>query len=258
MITILSPSKTINENPVQLTKTFTLPAFLNESEQLIVELRKYPPSKLKELMKVNNKIADLNCLRYIKWNRPFSEENSHRALLMFKGEVFNGLKAETLSESDLLYAQDHLRILSGLYGVLRPLDLMQAYRLEMGTSLENKKGINLYKFWGDNLTRAINAIVSEQKNKVLINLASDEYYKALNPKKIKARIIKCQFKEKRNGELKFITIYGKKARGLMTRYIIENRIEHPEDLKGFDYEGYYFNPGYSKENEFMFTRLGNE
>jgi uncharacterized protein len=258
MITILSPSKTLNENPVEITKTYTQPDFLTESEQLITLLRKFSPAQLQELMKINSKLSDLNYERYVKWRQPFGVENAQRALLMFKGEVFNGLKADSLTESDLLYAQDHLRILSGLYGVLRPLDLMQAYRLEMGTSLKNKKGPDLYKFWDEKLTRTINTAIAGHKNKVLINLASDEYYKALDSKKIKARIIKCQFKEERNGQLKYITIFGKKARGLMSRYIIQNRIEDPNDLKGFDYEGYYFNPNYSSENEFMFNRIGNQ
>ena len=254
MIAIISPSKNLDENPITITEEYSLPSFLDQSEILIEKLRKYTPTQLQKLMSINPKLSELNVGRYLSWNQPFTLENAQRAILMFSGEVFNGLQAKSMSESDLKYTQDKLRILSGLYGLLRPLDLMQAYRLEMGTdiSVQRKKG--LYKFWGDKLTENLNEEFEQHEEKVLINLASDEYFNAVNPKKLNAKIIKCQFKEERDGKLKFVTIYGKKARGLMLRFMIENRIQKAEELKAFDTEGYYFNSNYSTEDFWMFSR----
>ena len=254
MIAIISPSKNLDENPAKITDEYSLPNFLEKSEVLVEKLRKYSPKKLQKLMNINPKLAELNVGRYLSWNQPFTIENAHRAILMFSGEVFNGLQAKSMNENDLKFAQNNMRILSGLYGILRPLDLMQAYRLEMGTdiSLQRKKG--LYKFWGDKLTENLNNELEQHEEKVLINLASDEYFNAVNQKKLKARIIKCQFKEEREGKLKFVTIYGKKARGLMLRFMIENRIQKAENLKAFDTEGYYFNSNYSTEDFWMFSR----
>jgi len=255
MITVLSPSKTLNENPRKITDVYTMPSFLKEASELVGVLKKYNPEGIQELMSINPKLATLNVERYIRWNKHFTEENAARAILMFKGEVFNGLKADTLKEEDLLYAQDHLRVISGLYGVLRPLDLIQPYRLEMGTALKTGKFNNLYDFWGSKITDNIHEALDNQKQQVLVNLASDEYFNAIDTDKLNARIIKCQFKEERDGKLKFITIYGKKARGLMTRHILQNRIEDPENLKAFDEEGYFFSEEHSSENMFMFVRL---
>ena len=254
MIALLSPSKTLNEKPRLITETYSIPEFLDKSSKLIEILKKYSPAQLEKLMNINPKLSHLNLERYLTWKLPFDTSNAQRAILMFKGEVYNGLKAETLSEKKLLFAQDHVRILSGLYGVLKPLDLMQPYRLEMGTLLKNPGGDNLYSFWGDLLTRKINEDISTHKEKTIINLASDEYYNALDPSKINARMIKCMFKEERDGELKFITVFGKKARGLMTRFIIENKIGNSEDLKAFDSEGYRFNPEHSTKDAWMFSR----
>ncbi|MCK4921710.1 MAG: peroxide stress protein YaaA [Bacteroidales bacterium] len=254
MIAIISPSKNLNENPNKITNDFTIPDFLDEANILVEKLRKYSPKQLQKLMSINPKLSELNIGRYLKWNRPFTLENADRAILMFSGEVFNGLQAKSLKESDLKFAQNNMRILSGLYGVLRPLDLMQAYRLEMGTDLSVKRRKNLYQFWGDKLTQNLNKEFESHEEKVLVNLASDEYFNAVNPQNLKAKIIKCQFKEERDGKLKFITIYGKKARGLMLRFIIENRIQNHEDLKAFDVEGYYFNPNYSTNDLWMFSR----
>lgn len=254
MIAIISPSKNLNENPDNITDDFTIPDFLDEANILIEKLRKYSPKQLQKLMSINPKLSELNVSRYMKWNRPFTLENAQRAILMFSGEVFNGLQAKSLKESDLKFAQENMRILSGLYGVLRPLDLMQPYRLEMGTDLSVQRKKNLYQFWGDKLTQKLNVEFESHKEKVLVNLASDEYFNAINQSQLKAKIIKCQFKEERAGKLKFITIYGKKARGLMVKFMIDNRIQNHEDLKAFDLEGYYFNEVYSKEDYWMFSR----
>ena len=214
MITVLSPSKTLNEDPELITKEYSIPEFLERSEVLVEKLREFSPSEMGKLMDINPKLSEVNVERYLQWKLPFDTTNSDRALLMFKGEVFNGLKAETLNEDDLLYAQDHLRILSGLYGILKPLDLMQPYRLEMGTSLEIDHWKNLYDYWDNRITEKINEEMGSQDEKVLLNLASDEYFKVLDPSKIDARILKCQFKEERDGKLKFITIYWKKSAGI--------------------------------------------
>ena len=254
MIAIISPSKNLNENPEFITEEHSIPEFLDQSEILVEKLRKYSPKKLQNLMTINPKLAELNVSRYLSWNLPFSIENANRAVLMFSGEVFNGLQAKTLKEKDLVFAQDHLRILSGLYGILKPLDLMQPYRLEMGTDISIHKKKNLYQFWGDKLTQKLNNEFESHKEKVLINLASDEYFNALNKNKLNAKIIKCMFKEEREGKLKFVTVYGKKARGLMVKFMIENRIQNHEDLKAFDLEGYYYNESYSSEDLWMFSR----
>lgn len=254
MISIISPSKNLNENPSIITNDYTIPDFLNEAEILVEKLRKYSPKKLQNLMSINPKLAELNVSRYMEWNTDFSTENANRAALMFNGEVFNGLQAKTLKEKDLRFAQNHMRILSGLYGVLRPLDLMKPYRLEMGTNISIQRKKNLYNFWGDKLTDKLNEEFENHSEKVLVNLASDEYFDALNPNKLNAKIIKCMFKEERNGKLQFVTVFGKKARGLMLRFIIENQIQKHEDLRAFDTEGYYFNVIFSTEDLWMFTR----
>lgn len=255
MITVLSPSKTLNEDPELITKEYTIPEFLDRSEVLVEKLREFSPSAMGKLMDINPKLSEVNVERYLKWKLPFDTTNSDRALLMFKGEVFNGLKAETLNEDDLLYAQEHIKILSGLYGILKPLDLIQPYRLEMGTSLGIDHWKNLYEYWADRITEKINNEMESQDEKVLLNLASDEYFKAIDPSKIDAKILKCQFKEERDGKLKFITIYGKKARGLMTRFIIQNKIDGAEDLKAFDLDSYHYNEEYSTDDTWMFSRL---
>jgi cytoplasmic iron level regulating protein YaaA (DUF328/UPF0246 family) len=254
MLTIISPAKTLNEKISPKVPILSQPEFLSEAGILVNTLKKYSPAKLMKLMDINPGLANLNTGRYSKWSLPFEPGNAKPALLMFNGEVYNGLKASTLSSKELAYAQDHLRILSGLYGVLRPLDIIQAYRLEMGTGLKVGRKKDLYAFWGDKITENINRELAAQKEKVLLNLASVEYFQAINPKKINARILSCTFKEERNGKYQFVTIFGKKARGLMTRFIIQNRIESAENLKHFEEEGYYFNERISKENDWVFTR----
>ena len=188
------------------------------------------------------------------WSQPFTPENAKQAVLAFKGDVYTGLDAESLSEKQFKFAQKHLRILSGLYGLLRPLDLMQAYRLEMGTKFENKAGKDLYSFWGDKITQALNAEIVSQKDDVLVNLASNEYFKSVKPKLLNGRIVTPVFKDWKGDKYKIISFYAKKARGLMCRYAIDNDISNVDKLKGFDYEGYAFNESMSSENEWVFIR----
>lgn len=254
MIAVLSPAKTLDYKTKPKTNQFSQPIFLNDSKTLIAELQKLSPSDIESLMKVNKDIASLNFERFASWSMPFNLKNAKQALLTFKGQVYVGLEAKSLSEDDLFFAQNHLRILSGLYGILKPLDLMQAYRLEMGTPLSNPKGKNLYEFWGNKITDAINNELVAQKQKVLINLASTEYSKVIKPKLIKGDIITPVFKEIKGNSFKVITVYAKTARGLMSRFIIKNRIENPEDIKAFDTDGYLFNQQLSTNKEWVFTR----
>ena len=251
MLILISPSKTLDFSRNFITPENTMPDFLTEAEELITELRKYSTSRLSKLMNVSTKLAQLNYDRYQYWTLPFNSENSRQALLAFKGDVYDGLNAETFTESDFIFAQDHLRILSGLYGILKPLDLMQPYRLEMGTPLKTRKWKDLYDFWGSKITDKINECIKED---ILINLASNEYFKAVKKKNIQARIITPIFKDYKNGSYKFMSLYGKKARGLMASFIIRNKLIDTEQLKLFDMDGYYFNDEMSSTNEWVFTR----
>lgn len=251
MLTILSPAKTLNIDKQELVSEYTIPAFLEHSERLVLELKKYSPKKLSALMKINSKLAQLNYERYQDWQKPFNPDNAKQTILSFKGDVYTGLDAETFSQEDFDFAQDHLAILSGLYGVLKPLDLMQPYRLEMGSALKTRKWKNLYEFWGNSITEKIEQMLSGE---TLINLASQEYFKAIDQKVLKSRIITPVFKENRNGTYKFVHIFGKKARGLMTRFIIQNKITDPQQIKLFDLEGYFYNDPLSNESEWVFTR----
>ena len=252
MISILSPAKRM-----EITKNdfkYTIPEFLDQTGELMNELRSFNSADLQKLMGISPKLADLNFERNQQFKNKHSGDNSSQAILAFKGDVYIGLDASTLDVEDLDFAQQHLRILSGLYGMLRPLDLIQPYRLEMGTKLKNPRGNNLYDFWKNILTDKLNETIEKSSSNILINLASDEYYKVLNPDKVKAEIIKIVFKEYKGDKLKFISFNGKKARGLMSRYIIKNRINDKESLKGFDYDGYYFEENMSKEDELWFIR----
>ena len=253
MLILLSPAKKLSVDGDKLPD-FTLPKFTAASYELIKELRKYTPKKLQQLMKVSSDIAELNFERYEKWSENHSLGNSKQAILTFTGEVYNGLNASSFSETDIIYAQDHLRILSGLYGVLKPLDLMHEYRLEMGTKLKYKKFANLYEFWGDKIVNEINETLKIQKNKTIVNLASVEYFKSVNTNKLQANIITPVFKDGKNGDYKIVMMYAKKARGLMANFIIKNQLENPEDIIAFDEEGYYFNPTLSTKNELVFYR----
>ena len=254
MITVISPAKKLDlDSPVPALDV-TTPDFLGQSRKLNKILREYPELDLMELMHVSQNIAELNVQRNKQWKTPFTPKNARPALLTFKGDVYQGLDAPTLKAADLKFSQKHLRILSGLYGLLRPLDLMQAYRLEMGTKLPNAAGKNLYEFWGETLTDKLNEELTSQRSKYLINLASNEYFKAVKPKLLEADVITPAFKEKKDGTYKMIGIFAKKARGLMSRYMIKNRIDKPEDLKSFDLDGYAFNEKLSDDSNWVFTR----
>lgn len=254
MLIVISPAKKLDYETPPTTERYTLPGFLDQSQILIDTLRRYSALDLAELMKLSMKLAELNFDRYEAWTQEITTDNAKQALLAFKGDVYAGMEAESFTGADLDYAQEHLRILSGLYGLLRPLDLMMPYRLEMGTRLPNPRGANLYEFWGTIITDAINEQLAAQGDDILVNLASNEYFKSVKPKGIKGRVITPQFKEHKNGEYKMIGVYAKKARGLMSRYILLNRIEDPEQIKAFDYGGYAWNADLSKGNTWVFTR----
>jgi cytoplasmic iron level regulating protein YaaA (DUF328/UPF0246 family) len=205
-------------------------------------------------MKLSDKLASLNVARYQSWVKEHNEANAKQALLAFKGDVYTGLDAESFDEADYQFAQSHLRILSGLYGLLKPMDLMQPYRLEMGTKLQNDAGKNLYSYWGSTITDRLNEELDSNQAPVVVNLASNEYFKSVQAKGLNARLISPEFKDLKNGQYKIISFYAKKARGLMTRYAIKNRIENPEELKQFDLEGYAFNASMSEGDKWVFTR----
>ncbi|WP_421920494.1 peroxide stress protein YaaA [Marinifilum sp.] len=254
MLIVISPAKTLDfESPVN-TKLYSKASFTKDAEQLIKILRNLKVDEISDLMGISAKLAQLNFERFHQWHLPFTTDNSKQSLLAFKGDVYTGIDADTFTEKDFEVAQEKLRILSGLYGVLKPMDLIQAYRLEMGKKLKNQKGANLYQFWGDKITKSINKDLKEYHHKHLINLASDEYFKSIKAKEINAEIITPAFKDLKNGQYKMISFFAKKARGLMTRFVIQNQITNPEDLKAFDLDGYIFNPNLSKENSPVFTR----
>lgn len=254
MLIVISPAKTLDYETPAKTKVFTQPDYLADSQELISRLRQLSSLDISELMKVSGKIADLNFDRYEAWNKKFTVKNAKQCVLAFKGDVYTGLDAESLSAGDLKFAQNHLRILSGLYGLLRPLDLMQAYRLEMGTRLDTNRGKNLYEFWGSTVTDGLNKQLKKTKSDHLINLASVEYFKAVKPKELNADIITPAFKEFKDGDYKMIGIYAKKARGLLSRYIIKHQLTDPQDIKSFDEEGYSINKKLSKGNTWVFSR----
>ena len=254
MFFVLSPAKNLNEKDPSPVSSFTLPDLLPEAEILMQELRQLAPQQIAELMHVSDKIALLNAERNAAWHTPFTPENAKQAVFMFNGDVYEGIAADTLKPEQIDYLQQHVRLLSGLYGVLRPLDLMQPYRLEMGTAFANTRGKNLYEFWGDKITDLLNQTLKQADSDVLINLASQEYFKSVNTKKLNARLITPIFKDEKNGKYKIISFYAKRARGLMVRYAAEHGITEPEMLKNFDYEGYSFNETASNEAEWVFMR----
>ena len=254
MLIVVSPAKTLDYESPLATEKFTQPELIEYSKQLIEVCRKLTPVDVASLMKVSDKIADLNVGRFQEWSEAFTQQNARQAILAFKGDVYTGLAAETLSEDDFDYAQQHLRVLSGLYGLLKPLDLMQPYRLEMGTKLSNENGTNLYQFWGNVITDKLNQAMVEQGDNVLINLASNEYFKAVKPKDLDAQVVTPIFKDCKNGQYKVISFYAKKARGMMVRYIIDNRISSVASLTAFDAAGYYFVEEESTPTELVFKR----
>lgn len=254
MLMVISPAKTLDFETAATTSEYSIPDFLDDSALLIEQLRTLSPPQVSELMGISDKLGDLNFGRYLNWQRNFTPDNAKPALLAFKGDVYTGLDAEGLSKADLKWAQQHLRILSGLYGLLRPLDLMQPYRLEMGTKLANGRGKNLYDFWGNKITDTLNQLQAKETLPILINLASNEYFKSVQEKKLEAEIITPVFKDWKGDKYKIISFYAKKARGLMAAYIIRNRIDDVEQIKGFDSEGYVYNPAMSSASEWVFTR----
>ncbi|WP_417498619.1 peroxide stress protein YaaA [Methylophaga sp.] len=253
MLTVISPAKTLDFDTPPTTQKHSQPRFLSHSQELIDTLRQMSTADIASLMKLSDKLAGLNVARYETWQTPFSLDNAKQAVLAFQGDVYTGLDAETLDEKQLTFAQKHLRILSGLYGVLKPLDLIQPYRLEMGTKLDNAKGKDLYAFWGSDIRQSLQAEDAMQ-DEVLINLASNEYFKAVEAKKLKARIITPVFKDWKNGQYKMISFYAKKARGMMSRYIIEHELQDPDRIKDFDTDGYRFSADMSKKDEWVFIR----
>ncbi|AAW86604.1 peroxide stress protein YaaA [Aliivibrio fischeri] len=254
MLIVVSPAKTLDYETPLPTSAFTQPDFISDSAELIKACRTLTPVDIAKLMKVSDKIASLNAVRFEEWSTTFTQENARPALFAFKGDVYTGLDANSLSESEIEYAQTNLRMLSGLYGLLKPLDLMQPYRLEMGTKLENGRGSNLYQFWGSLITNKLNQELEAQGSETLVNLASNEYFKSVKPKELKADIVTPVFKDCKNGQYKIISFYAKKARGLMARFIIQNKISNVEELKSFDSDGYYFVEAESTATTLVFKR----
>lgn len=251
MLMIISPSKTQNFDPPPPID-YTVPAQTAKIQTLAQQLRQYSPEDLGQLMKISPKLSDLNWQRYQDFQDSFTPENAKQALLAFKGDVYNGIQVDNYSKDDFTFAQNHLRILSGLYGLLKPLDLIQPYRLEMGTKLKTEKGKTLYDFWGAQITEALNTDLDSDAT--LVNLASGEYFKAVQPQQLNSKVLNIVFKENKNGIYKVIGIHAKRARGLMVDYVIQNRIPEPEGLQTFDKEDYSFNPDLSTENEWVFCR----
>lgn len=254
MLTVISPAKTLDFKSPPVTKKTSNHEFINHSIELVELMRKQSPRKLSKLMHISPKLAELNVDRYHRWKLPFSPANAKQAVLAFKGDVYLGLEAETYSQRDFNFAQKNLRILSGLYGLLKPLDLIQPYRLEMGTKLKNKNGKDLYSFWGESITNSIVHELRSHRNKALINLASIEYFKSVKPELLPDKVITPVFKDFNNGSYKVLGFFAKKARGYMASFIIKNRISKLDQIKEFDVDGYRFNDNFSTETQWVFTR----
>lgn len=254
MLIILSPAKSLDlETPVEGGQ-FSQPAFLGDARKLVQRLKAMNPEQLSELMDMSSRLATLNHQRFADWHTPFGAHNARPAIFTFVGDVYQGFNARQLSPADLAYAQDHLRILSGLYGILRPLDLMQAYRLEMGTSLGNERGQDLYAFWRDKLTRSINRDLAKEQGKILVNLASNEYFNALQADRIDGTLITPAFKDFSNGKYRFLSFYAKQARGSMAAWIVRQRIEDPGMLRKFAVDGYRYSAEESTPAQPVFLR----
>ncbi|MEC8638892.1 MAG: peroxide stress protein YaaA [Pseudomonadota bacterium] len=254
MLVVVSPAKNLDFESEIPVSQFTQPAMLEDTERLMEVCRTLSPADLSSLMKISDKLATLNANRFAEFSTPFTPDNARQAMYAFNGDVYTGLDAYSLDSETVEYAQQHLRILSGLYGLLRPLDLMQAYRLEMGTKLANPEGKDLYAFWDDRITYMLNKALEAQGDNVLINLASNEYFKAVKKKSLDGMIITPTFKDCKNGQYKIISFFAKKARGLMARYILENRVKDVEGLKNFDVDGYVFSEEQSSSTELVFLR----
>lgn len=257
MLVLISPSKTLDYTSPLVTGQHSYPELLDHSQQLVDEMCKLSLAQIASLMSLSDKLAALTATRFHEWQTDFSSDNARPAVLAFKGDVYIGLDAKHFEDEDFVFAQQHLRILSGLYGVLRPLDLMQPYRLEMGIRLANSRGKDLYSFWGDIITDKLNSVITAQRYDMVINLSSDEYFKSVNHNKLNGRIIKPVFLDEKNGNFKVISFYAKKARGLMARYIIKNRILAAEQLFNFDADGYYYDETLSSASQPVFKRHHN-
>ena len=253
MLTVISPAKKLDYSSSLSAAAHTQPALLKHSQELLEGLKKLSPQGVCKLMGLSDKLGALNYERFQEWSAPFNEQNARQAVLAFKGDVYQGLGADSMSNAELQWAQDHLRILSGLYGLLRPLDLMQAYRLEMGTKFANQRGGDLYSFWDGIITAELNEQLTDA-DAVLLNLASNEYFKAVKQKNIRARIVTPVFMDSKDGKYKIISFFAKKARGLMAAFIIKGKITDVEDIKNFDSDGYSFNSALSEGDRWVFTR----
>lgn len=254
MLIFLSPAKSLDFKTPAHVATFSQPAFLEQSATLIRQLRHLSPPDVAQLMDLSDPLALLNFNRYAEWTVPFTPDNAKQAILAFDGDVYDGFSAKTLSADDLDFAQQQIRILSGLYGILKPLDLMQAYRLEMGTKFANENGKDLYTFWGERLLQAINLELAEMARPVAVNLASEEYFKAAVGRKINGTVIQPVFEDWKGGKYKIISFYAKRARGLMARFATVNRLSEPEDLQDFAEDGYAFAEAVSDEKSWVFRR----
>jgi len=254
MLMVISPAKTLDFDTPPVTERFTQPQYLDHSQELIVQLRELTPAQISELMHLSDKLSGLNAARFGSWTPAFTPANAKQALLAFKGDVYTGLQAEHFTDADFTYAQDHLRMLSGLYGLLRPLDLMQPYRLEMGTKLANARGKDLYAFWGTQISEWLNQALADQGDDVLLNLASNEYFSAVKRSALNARVINTEFRDLKNGQYKIISFYAKKARGMMSRFVIKEQITNPDALKQFSEQGYRYSAAHSKTDTLVFLR----
>ena len=254
MLIVLSPAKSLDYKTPAKVKAPTLPEFVSESAKLIADLKKLSPQEVANLMGLSDQLAALNVGRYRDWSKKFTEENSKPAIYAFDGDVYDGFDVKTLDAKAIAFAQDHIRILSGLYGALRPLDLMQPYRLEMGTAFKNARGKDLYAFWGERVTDSLKQVLEQQEKPVLLNLASEEYFKVLQAKNLDCPVISPIFQDGKDGKYKIISFYAKRARGLMARYVVENRIADAADLKGFNLDGYKYVPSESKPEKPLFRR----
>lgn len=259
MLVLISPAKTLDFETAAPIKRFSQPEFLADTERLVTQLRQLSAPEISTLMKISDKLGELNSDRFKTWQPAFDDTNAKQALLAFQGDVYQGMQIDRFEAEDFDFAQEHLRILSGLYGVLRPLDLIQPYRLEMGTKLAHAKlqGLSantLYEFWADKLTHTINQQLEKLDQKTIINLASNEYFQAVKPKLLIGEIITPVFKDLHNGKYKIISFYAKKARGMMAAFIIQNRLQNTADLKDFAEAGYRYNPELSEGQNLVFTR----
>ena len=254
MLALISPAKKLDADNEPPLGDFTLPQQLDNSAELVGTVRNLGKARLKALMSLSDALTELNHGRYERYTTPFNPGNAKQAVFMFRGDTYVGLDADTLSKDDLTYAQNHLGILSGLYGVLRPLDLIQPYRLEMGSKLATPRAKDLYEFWGSQLTEACNEVTASHDNRTVVSLASNEYIKAIQPKSLAGPFVTCHFKEMRDGAPKTIGLVAKKARGRMARFMVQNRPESVDDLKGFGVDGYAFDSELSTDDDLVFVR----